>query len=267
MRSESLTSAQNPKIKELVSLYERSRLRREKGLFVVEGLREIGHCVRAGYRPRAVFAPEGVTPGDIAPGDWTGDAGWFTVTEEIFSKIAYRDAAAGAIAEFHAREHSLESLSVRKDPLILVLESVEKPGNIGAVLRTADASDADAVIICDPKCDLYNPNTIRSSIGAVFTRQVAVCSTEEAISWLKDRKIQILTAQLQDSDWYYDCDMTAGTAIVMGSEDKGLGQQWRLAADRHIRIPMLGEMDSLNVSVSAAILAFEAVRQRKTGKI
>lgn len=137
-------------------------------------------------------------------------------------------------------------------------------GNLGAVLRSADAAGADAVIVCDPATDLYNPNLIRASIGSVFTRQIAVCSSEEAIGWLKARGIRIYTAQLQDSEWYYDTDMTGGTAIVMGTEATGLTDIWRQAADAHIRIPMLGQLDSLNVSVSAAILLFEAVRQRNS---
>ena len=163
------------------------------------------------------------------------------------------------------KERPLSGLKLRENPLILVLESVEKPGNLGAVLRTADAADADAVIICDPLTDLYNPNLIRASLGAIFTRQVAAATSGEAIKWLKDNNIKIYTAQLQDSSWYYDTDMTCGTAIVMGTESTGLSDVWRMAADAHVKIPMLGSLDSLNVSVSAAILAFEAVRQRQGG--
>ena len=148
----------------------------------------------------------------------------------------------------------------------MVLESVEKPGNLGAVLRSADAAGADAVIICDPLTDIYNPNLIRASIGAVFTRQVVAASSEDALRWLRKNNIRILTAQLQDSEWYYDEDMRGGTAIVMGTEATGLTDFWRDAADSHIRIPMLGELDSLNVSVSAAILLYEAVRQRHSGR-
>ena len=144
-----------------------------------------------------------------------------------------------------------------------MLEAVEKPGNLGAVLRSADAAHADAVVVCDPLTDLYNPNIIRSSIGAIFTVPCVACTSEECISYLKTNNIQILTAQLQDSLPYYDTDMRCGTAIVMGTESTGLTNQWRAAADRHIRIPMKGQLDSLNVSVSAAILLFEAVRQRE----
>jgi len=153
-------------------------------------------------------------------------------------------------------------LKLGDKPFVVVLESVEKPGNLGAVLRSADAAGVDAVIVCDPLTDLYNPNLIRSSIGAIFTVPCVACTSEECIRFLKERGIQILTAQLQDSRLYYDVDMRRPTAIVMGTEATGLTQQWRLAADAHIRIPMLGRLDSLNVSVSAAVLMYEAVRQR-----
>ncbi|MBS7289434.1 MAG: RNA methyltransferase, partial [Bacteroidales bacterium] len=149
------------------------------------------------------------------------------------------------------------------NPLVIVLESVEKPGNLGAVLRSADAAGADAVIVCDPLTDLYNPNLIRSSIGGIFTVQVAAATSQDTINWLKEKNIRILTAQLQDSLPYYDTDMKCGTAIVMGTEATGLTPIWRQAADAHIMIPMLGRLDSLNVSVSAAILLYEAVRQRQ----
>ena len=161
------------------------------------------------------------------------------------------------------RHLGLESLRLPKDPLLVVLESVEKPGNLGAVLRTADAARVDAVIVCDPLTDLFNPNLIRSSLGAFFTVPCVACSSAECIAFLRQRGVQILTAQLQDSRLYYDTDMRRATAIVMGTESTGLSPQWRQAADAHIRIPMLGRVDSLNVSVSAAILVFEAVRQRR----
>ena len=162
-----------------------------------------------------------------------------------------------------AKSHRLEDLKLKDNPLIVVLESVEKPGNLGAVLRSADAAQADAVIVCDPLTDLYNPNLICSSIGAIFTVPTVACTSEECIAWLKQHHVQILTAQLQDSKFYYDTDMTCPTAIVMGTEATGLTPVWREAEDAHIRIPMLGRLDSLNVSVSAAILMFEAVRQRQ----
>ncbi|MBQ1718973.1 MAG: RNA methyltransferase, partial [Bacteroidales bacterium] len=202
-------------------------------------------------------------PGHSVPGGRAFGYRIIEVSREVYDKVAYRGGTEGVIAEMKSRERKLEDLDLPRNPLIMVLEAVEKPGNLGAVLRSADAAGADAVIICDPLTDLYNPNLIRASIGAVFTVPVAVCTSSEAIAWLKSRGIRILTAQLQDSSLYYDCDMRCGTALVMGTESTGLTAQWREAADAHIRIPMLGELDSLNVSVSAAILLFEAVRQRQ----
>ena len=166
------------------------------------------------------------------------------------------------IAELRCKEHNLENLKLKVNPVVIVLESVEKPGNLGAVLRSADAAGVDAVIVCDPLTDLYNPNLIRSSIGGIFTVPTVAATSAETIKWLKANNIKIYTAQLQDSEWYYDTDMTGGTAIVMGTEATGLTEIWREAADAHIKIPMLGRLDSLNVSVSAAILMYEAVRQR-----
>ena len=176
-----------------------------------------------------------------------------------------REGTEGVIAEVRTPERRLEDLALPENPLVVVLERVEKPGNLGAVLRSADAAGADVVLVCDPLTDLWNPNLIRASVGAVFTVPCVACSSAGAIAFLKGRGIRILTAQLQDSSLYYDCDMTVGTALVMGTEATGLTGQWREAADAHIRIPMLGALDSLNVSVSAAILLFEAVRQRRNG--
>lgn len=186
------------------------------------------------------------------------------VSKEVYAKVAYREGTEGVIAEVRWKERALADLLPKGHaPLIMVLESVEKPGNLGAVLRSADAAGADGVILCNPLTDLFNPNLIRASIGAVFTVPVVACTSAEAIAWLKENDIRILTAQLQDSAPYYDVDMTCGTALVMGTEATGLTDAWRQAADAHILIPMLGRLDSLNVSVSAAILLYEAVRQRQ----
>ena len=252
---EIITSAQNPKIKKLLALQQKSSERRECGLFVVEGRRELQHCIEAGYVIDTVFTldAQAVLPAGVKV---------FEVSPEVYEKIAYRGGTEGIIAEVRTRNLSLDDLELRENPLIVVLESVEKPGNLGAVLRSADAAGAAAVLICGPLTDLYNPNLIRASIGAVFTVPTVCCSSEEAIDWLKANKIKLYTAQLQDSSWYYDTDMKGATAIAIGTEATGLTDIWREAADAHIKIPMLGELDSLNASVSAAILLFEAVRQR-----
>ena len=251
-----LSSGQNPRIKNLLALQQKSSLRRESGVFVVEGRRELRHCVEAGFEIDTLFVLENLEEWE----PWKNKT--FRVSQEIYEKIAYRGSTEGVIALVKARKCTLDDLQLRKHPLLIILESVEKPGNLGAILRSADASGADAVIVCDPLTDLYNPNLIRASLGAIFTVPTVVCTSEECITFLKGKGIHILTAQLQDSELYYDTDMRGATAIVMGTEPTGLTNQWRKAADAHIRIPMLGKLDSLNVSVSAAILLYEAVRQR-----
>lgn len=293
---EAITSLQNPKLKRLVRLQQKSAERRKAGIFVVEGRRELKHCIDARlqieaiyYCPEILFAHDRTSPAPSeALGIPKGDAllckegeeegekhhpdvdvhallanapTRYEVSRAVYDKIAYRGGTEGIMAEVHTPRLTLDDLPT--DGLYVVLESVEKPGNLGAILRSADAARATAVIVCDPLTDLYNPNLIRSSIGAAFTVPTVACSSAECISWLKRAGIAILTAQLQDSRLYYDTDMRRPTAIVMGTEATGLTTQWREAADAHIRIPMLGHLDSLNVSVSAAILLFEAVRQRQ----
>ncbi|MBQ9363868.1 MAG: RNA methyltransferase [Bacteroidaceae bacterium] len=257
-----ITSTQNPKIKALLALQQKSSERRSQGLFVVEGQRELQHCIHAGLEIVTLFHCPDLLP--ILP--IKNIPITYEVAKPVYEKIAYRGSTEGIIAVVKAPLLQLSSLQLPHNPLIIVLESVEKPGNLGAILRSADAAGADAVIVCDPMTDLYNPNLIRSSIGAVFTVPCVTCSSDECIRFLKEHSIQILTAQLQDSHLYYNTDMTQGTAIVMGTESTGLTEQWRQAADAHIRIPMLGKLDSLNVSVSAAILMFEAIRQREQKK-
>jgi TrmH family RNA methyltransferase len=273
MRTEIITSAQNSKIKLLLELQEKSKTRKKEGLFVVEGRRELLHCIEAGYIPHTVFfCPEIISEGDkaeitqaIEKQNAEGKMPMaIEVPQQLYDKVAYRGGTEGVVAEMYCKDLSLDSLKLKENPLIVVLEGVEKPGNLGAVLRSADASGVDAVIVCDPLTDMYNPNLIRSSIGAIFTVPVATAKSDEAIRWLKDKGAKIYTAQLQNSRWYYDTDMKGATAIVMGTEATGLTDAWRNAADAHIKIPMLGRLDSLNVSVSAAILMYEAVRQRNS---
>ena len=258
--AELLTSAQNPKFKRLVALREKSRLRRDEGVFVVEGRRELEHCLEAGFEVETVFVCREIAADCTTSSEQPKT---FELSKELYAKVAYREGTEGVMAIVKSRELRLDELQLGDKPLVMVLEGVEKPGNLGAVLRSADAAGADAVIVCDPLTDLWNPNLIRASIGAVFTVPTVCCSSQEAIAWLKARGIRILTAQLQDSSAYYDCDMTGPTAIVMGTEATGLTDPWRQAADAHVLIPMLGRLDSLNVSVSAAILLYEAVRQRQ----
>lgn len=256
-----ITSTQNTRIKHLLLLQQKSAQRKADGLFVVEGRREIEHCLSAGFTLRTAFVCEEI---DDAPFPLPLGVEVVPVSQNVYKRIAYRGGTEGIVAVVEARRTTLNDLNLSESPLIVVLESVEKPGNLGAVLRSADAAGADAVVVCDPLTDLYNPNLIRSAVGALFTVPCVACSTEECIMFFKEKGIKILTAQLQDSKVYYDTQMTGPTAIVMGTEATGLTDQWRQVADAHIRIPMLGRLDSLNVSVSAAILLFEAVRQRQS---
>jgi TrmH family RNA methyltransferase len=271
--SNQISSLQNQRVKHVVLLQQKSSERRKTGLFVVEGQREIAHCIEGGYETDSIYYCPRLSGGQVSSfrfpvssAEGQGPSGQvpvFQVTEAVYEKMAYRGSTEGVMAVVKSRPLTLDELEGKEAPLYIVLESVEKPGNLGAVLRSADAAAADAVIVCDPLTDLYNPNLIRSSIGAVFTVPCVACTSEECIRFLKSRGIRILTAQLQDSHLYYDTDMRQGTAIVMGTESTGLTDVWRQAADAHIRIPMMGRLDSLNVSVSAAILLFEAVRQRQ----
>ena len=246
---ETITSPQNPKIKDLLILETQSRERKARGLFVVEGRREFERACAAGFKPVTVFVREGEAEALTAKAH-------FLVSHRVYEKIAWREGTEGIVAVMRVRETTLESLQLSASPLVLVLERVEKPGNLGAVLRSADAAGVDAVLVCDPLTDLYNPNLIRASLGAIFSVPVVACHSDEAAAWLKR----------QDSELYYETDMVRPTALVFGAEDTGLSPFWRERADAHIRIPMAGMMDSLNVSVSAAILAFEAVRQRNQQK-
>lgn len=291
---EQITSGQNPRIKHIINLQQKSGERRKSGTFTIEGQREVQRCQEAGYEITALYVCPEVMKASATLGqtEWAAEmrgtedvedfcrkkcpqAEIVAVGRNVYEKIAYRGGTEGVVAVVKSRPNTLERLEERLqalkreggEPLIIVLEGVEKPGNLGAILRTADATGTTAVIVCDPLTDLYNPNLIRSSLGAAFTVPCATATSQEAIAWLKAKGIAILTAQLQDSELYYDTDMTRATAIIMGTEATGLTQQWREAADAHIRIPMLGHCDSLNVSVSAAVLLYEGIRQRNIKKL
>lgn len=266
MNIQEITSNVNPKIKEVAALLEKSKERRKSSLFVVEGLREVNACISNNYEIVSIFFNNQIiSPTDIDNLCLPKDVKVFSTSANAYSKIAYRENTEGIIAVVKEKKISLDNIKLGKkwdQPLILVVESVEKPGNLGALLRTCDACGVDAVLVCDPLTDLYNPNLIRSSLGGIFTNQVVACSNEQALEWLRKNNINIYTAQLQDSKWYYQTDMVSPTAIVMGTESTGLTDFWRIASNGKIKIPMLGELDSLNVSVSAAVLCYEAVRQR-----
>ena len=261
-----ISSIHNPLVRSTISLKEKSRERKKNGLFVIEGIKELQLAIKGQYTLKTIlFYPELVTGEAIMElvHGISPTPEIIAISKDIFQKLAHRETTEGILAIAVAREHSLESLKFKNDsPLILVAEAPEKPGNIGALLRTADAAGLDAVIIANPKSDLYNPNIIRSSVGCVFTTNIAMGSTPEIIQFLISRNININCAALSASKPYTEIDFTKGTAIVVGTEATGLSEQWLNKATQNIIIPMHGEIDSMNVSVSAAILIFEARRQR-----
>ena len=242
-------------------LKEKAKARQQTGTFLIEGQKEIFLAFKGGYEIETIlFYPEICSENELRK--WSSSAELIEITKEIFEKLAYRDTTEGVIGIAKSKDLNLSKLKLSPNPLILIAEAPEKPGNIGALLRTADAAKLDAVIIANPKGDLYNPNVVRSSIGCLFTNQIATGTTTEIISFLKEHKIAIYCATLQNANSYTAEDYTIPSALVVGTEATGLSQEWRDAATKNVIIPMQGEIDSMNVSVSAAILIFEAKRQR-----
>ncbi|HET9053185.1 MAG TPA: RNA methyltransferase, partial [Cyclobacteriaceae bacterium] len=246
-----ITSAQNPKIKSLLAL-EKPRERRKQNLFAIEGTKEIGLALEARYTIRNVFFCGEIISLNEVRKLFPDEKILTQISKEVFDKLAVRENSGGMIAVAEPKPHTLGELVLSKNPLVLVLESVEKPGNLGAILRTADASGVDAVIICDPQTDFYNPNVIRSSIGCIFTKQVAAAPSEETIAWLKKNNIAIYCTYLKASKPYHLTDYTKPSAIVMGTEATGLSEIWVKNSDANIIIPMHGKIDSMNVSTAAA---------------
>lgn len=254
-----ITSKTNPKIKNIIKL-EKASERREQNRILIEGLREIERAVACGFEVDTLFICQDIAKDGAAITARSVEE----VSLEVFEKIAYREGSDGLLAVAIPKYADLQQFKPkRKNPLIIVLETVEKPGNLGAVMRTADAAGVDAVIIADPRTDLYNPNAIRASVGCIFSVPLFACSSEECIKWLKDNKITIYCTYLKASIDYLDADFKKASAIVMGTEATGISQQWVDAADQNIIIPMNGIADSLNVSVTTAIVTFEAIRQRR----
>jgi TrmH family RNA methyltransferase len=258
-----ISSPQNPFVKELAQLKEKSRLRKSKQLFIIEGKRELSLAIKGGYTIKTLlFFPRLFSESEARSVELYGIE-IIEISQGVFEKLAHRSTSDGVIALVMSKTHKLENLFFRsQNPLVLVAESPEKPGNIGALLRTADAAKVNAVIITDPKSDLYNPNIIRSSVGCIFTTQVAMGTSTEAIAYLKQMNFSIFSAILQESVPYHTQDFTSASAIVVGTEATGLTQTWREASTANIHIPMAGVIDSMNVSVAAGILIFEAKRQR-----
>ncbi len=258
-----ITSFQNPSIKELLQLQSKSKARKAQEVFVVEGKQEIELCVSGGFEFKEVyFCPDFISTLEVES-IFSRQVNLISLHQKIYKKVAYRGSTEGVIAVAKSRPNTLNRLKFNNsNPLLLVAEAPEKPGNIGALLRTADACGADAVCIADLKTDLYHPNIIRSSVGTVFTNQIACGSSEEIIGFLQQNSILIYAAILQEAKAYTQVDYSEACAIVMGTESTGLTDSWREASNQNISIPMRGQVDSMNVSVASGILLFEAVRQR-----
>lgn len=256
-----ITSHHNPKIKNIISL-EKARERKRQHLFVIEGLRELSLALEGKYKIISVFFCPDIISVEAVLKIIDQEELLIPVEESVFMKIAYRDSTGGIIAVAEQKDHTLQHIQLKKNPLLLILDAVEKPGNLGAILRTADAAAIDAVIICDPQTDFYNPNVIRSSIGCVFTTTIASATSEETVQWLKNQNIQILATHLLASMPYYEIDFQQPSAIIMGTESVGLSKYWVDHATNTIIIPMQGKIDSMNVSTAAAVIVFEAIRQR-----
>lgn len=257
-----ITSVQNPYIKSLVQLQEKAKIRKQTGTFLVEGQREIELALKGGYEVDVILICPDVAEYSENPYIKKSDHQIIEISKDVYQKLAYRDTTEGILAVLKTKSLRLSDLKLSKNPLILVGESLEKPGNIGAILRTADAANIDAVIIANPKSDIYNPNIVRSSVGCLFTRQIAVGTTDEVIAYLKENNISIFAATLQNSTAYHTQNFSTPTALVVGTEATGLSEKWRTESFKNIIIPMQGVIDSMNVSVAAAILLFEAKRQR-----
>lgn len=265
-----ITSPHNPLIKNIAVLGAKARDRREQGLFVAEGLREVELALRSGYEADALLFEEPVTSlaiieklvknAAVPPAELIG------TSSAVFEKIAYRTGVPNVVAVFKMKNTTLAELHLGDAPLLLVMESVEKPGNLGAMLRTADAAGVDAVLVCDPHTDIFNPNAIRASLGAIFTVPVVALSSEEAVAYLRSKKIRIMATWLEAASSLYDTDLRQPLAFVLGAEATGITDFWVEQADDRIIIPMAGQVDSLNVSASTAIVLFEAVRQRSVAK-
>jgi len=259
-----ISSLQNPLLKQVLLLQDKSRERKKTGLFVIEGQREIELALKGGYVLKTILYCSEIIS-DLNARKFISDTTTelVAITREVYAKLAYRTTTEGILAIAKGKTLTTSNLILKStNPLILVAQAPEKPGNIGALLRTADAANVDAVLIADPKTDLYNPNIIRSSVGCLFTTNIATGTTSEIIEFLKNHNISIYCAALQASLNYDTCDFKKATAIVVGTEANGLTNEWLENSNQNVIIPMQGEIDSLNVSVAAGILIFEAKRQR-----
>ena len=260
-----ISSLQNPRVKEAVRLRD-ARQRRKQGRIVIDGARELARAIAAGVRLGEVFVCEPLCRGDDARAVLDRlpslPAEVLYVAEPVFEKLAFGQRAEGVLGVADMPQPTLDRLPLPDSPLVAVLEGVEKPGNFGAVLRTADGAGLSALIAADPRTDLYNPNAIRASLGTIFTLPIAEVPGAEVLAWLRLHGLAIGAARVDGAVPYTQVDFRRPTAIVLGSEAEGLSDLWRTADVVAVRLPMLGAADSLNVSAAAAVLFYEARRQR-----
>lgn len=255
-----ITSLQNPRVKHLVKLREDKKQRQKDGMILVEGYDELTLALACGFQPQTLLsAPELASQTLTVP-----NAEIVTVSRAVFEKISYRDNPDGWLGLFPMPTSNLDGLKLSANPLVIVAESVEKPGNLGAILRTADAAHVDALLVCDPRVDVWNPNVIRASRGAVFAVPVVEVRSPEALSWLRSRKMRVLAATPSAEEMYTNVNMQGPLAIAVGTEDEGLTDFWLQNSDLRVKIPMTGKVNSLNVSIAAALMTYEAVRQRNS---
>jgi len=261
-----LASPSNPKIKHVVKL-RTCAYREETGEMIVEGYRECRRALDNGYRPRAVFhCPELYLKNENEP-ELVADAQKrgaevFTCSKIAFLKMAYKDRPDGLLMTGPHVARKLADLELPPNALVIVTEAIEKPGNLGTILRSADAAKAAAVIVCDRTMDVHNPNVERASTGTMFSVPIVEASSDEALAWLKARNFKILAATPHAEKLHFEVDLTGNVAVALGAEQYGLTAKWMDGAELRVRIPMLGLADSLNVSAAATILVYEAVRQR-----
>ncbi len=260
-----ITSRQNPHVKEVVRLRS-GRERRQSGRFVIDGGREIARAIDAGIVPIEAFVCDELCSSaesrQAVDAVKSTSAEVFRVSADVFAKLAFGDRQDGIVVVAETPRRTLEHLKLGDRPIVAVLEGIEKPGNVGAILRSADAAGVDAIIVADGRTDLYNPNTIRASLGTVFRTNICETTTAGTIDWLRRRQIPALAARPDAHQLYTETDMRGGAAIILGSEAAGLSDAWNAADITPIRLPMHGIADSLNVSTTAAVLFYEALRQR-----
>lgn len=270
---EEITSLQNPKVKQAVKLTDRKQ-RNETGLFLIEGYRELRRAADSGVSVQSLFiCPKlflGSNEEALIDQIQRSGASIILCSETVFHKLSYRDRPDGLVAIAVQMKHALRDLVARlatkKDPFLIIAEAIEKPGNLGTILRSADAAGVDGVIVCDRCTDIYNPNVVRASVGTLFTLPVVEATSAETLAWLQEKKIKVIAATPSAKEAFTDAELKGALAIAVGTEQLGLTEVWMNSADIQVRIPMHGIADSLNVATATTLLLYEVVRQRKQNR-